>query len=524
MKKYLLFVFAVATVTFSANAQTVTFSQQVAPIIYNHCTNCHRPGEIAPFSLTNYNEVKSWGGMIQYTTGIKYMPPWKAEEGYQNYQHQNYLTTAEIQTLSDWVDQGMVQGDPNQEPPLPVFPTGSQVGTPDLVVSFAQSYTHVGNNVDEYRYFAIPTGLTQDTDLIALELRPGNKKIVHHCLVWGDTTGQAMADDAATPEYGYESGTGSAAAGLNNQLPGYVPGQKPILYTNGIGMRLRAGTDLKLQMHYAPSSTDETDSSTINLFFAHQPVTRYVKSYVMLPLPSVLTNGPFIIQANTVKKFHGTWTVPEDVSMLGIAPHMHLLGQNWEVFAVKPNGDTVNLVKINEWDFNWQGTYNFKSLIHLPQGTVIHASAEYDNTSNNIHNPHNPPQTISWGEKTSDEMYYLPLIYLSYQQGDENVVFDDATGIADNKYYTVKDALYPIAPNPASDVVKAGFTIAEGTNLTLKLYNLNGQVVTTIADNQYYLPGLHTTEINVAQLPAGFYTLALDTKDKHQVQKLVVTH
>ncbi|MEO7177102.1 MAG: T9SS type A sorting domain-containing protein, partial [Saprospiraceae bacterium] len=491
--------------------QTVNYSEHIAPIIYKHCTSCHRPGEIAPFSLTNYDQVKSWSGLITYVTEIKYMPPWKADPAFQHYQKENYLEDSEIQLIADWVEQGTPQGNPALEPPLPVFPNGSQIGNPDLVLSFAQSYLHQGTGVDEYRYFVIPTGLTEDKDLVALEIRPGNKKIMHHCLVWGDTTGTAASDDAKTLEYGYESGSSTNLDEINNQLPGYVPGQKPVLYTNGIASKLYKGTDLKLQVHYAPTNADETDSTSINLFFAKQPATRYVQNYVMLPLPNILTNGPFIIFPNTVKEFHGQIPIPEDVSMLGIAPHMHKLGQHWLVYAVTPNNDTINLVKINEWDFNWQGAYYFKQLIKIPKNSILHAYAEYDNTSANVNNPNDPPKAISWGEKTSDEMYYLPLLYLNYQPGDENIVFDETTAIEDLPFYQVNDQLYPVAPNPASGMVQVGFTLRNGQSISLTLLNMDGKVVQQIVKKQFHQAGLHTRQLDVSQLPSGMYALVLES-------------
>ena len=524
MRNSLVFL-CLLTFPVTVQSQSVNFSEHIAPLIYNHCTSCHRPGEIGPFPLTNYSEVASWGPMIQYVTDIGYMPPWKPEIGYQQYRNENYLTAAEVQKIADWVNQGMPQGDPALEPPLPIFPSGSQVGNPDTVLTFAQSYLHLGNNEDEYRYFVLPTGLIQDRDLVALEIRPGNKSIVHHTLVWQDTTGQAAAEDAATPEYGYEGNTGSAGlSGLNSQLPGYVPGVKPIVYTDGIGYRLFAGSDLKIQMHYAPTVTDEYDSSSINLFFAPQPVTRYLKSHVMIALPGVLTNGPFIIPANQVKVFHGQYTVPTDISMVGIGPHMHMLGQYWKVYAVKPNGDTIPLININEWDFNWQGGYNFRSLLPLPAGSVIHAYAKYDNTNNNINNPNNPPQLVTWGENTSDEMFYLPLLFLDYQTGDENITFNDSTGITGLASLISSDKLYPIHPNPGSGIVKIGFTLERGDIVSLKVMDVNGRLVNTIIRNQFCLPGFHTNELDVSTLPTGIFNVVLETSGGRYAQKLIVRH
>jgi hypothetical protein len=220
-----LFLFAFCYV---GNAQT--FSEQVAAIIYTHCSNCHRPGEIGPFPLTNYEEVKDRAFTIKHVTESRYMPPWKPDPKYRNFQHENYLTDAEISILGKWVDAGMPQGDPSKEPRFPNFPSGSQIGIPDLVVSFAQKYVHKGDGRDEYRYFVLPTNLTEDKELVALEMRPGNTKIVHHTLFWADNTGAARAEDAKTPEYGYTGGGCKCSKGVSNcrdtfldKSPTYIP-------------------------------------------------------------------------------------------------------------------------------------------------------------------------------------------------------------------------------------------------------------------------------------------------------------
>jgi hypothetical protein len=506
-------------------AQAVNYSEHIAPIIYKNCTTCHRPGEVGPFSLTNYTEVAAYSKMIKYVTAIKYMPPWKADVEFQRFQGENTLTASQIKQIGDWVDAGTPRGDANLEPKLPVFPKGSQVGIPDKVVSFKKKYTHKGNNIDEYRYFVLPTGLTEDKDLIALEVRPGNIPVVHHTLVWADTTGAAAKEDAKTPEYGYESPQNNTFDVIDAQLPGYVPGQRAILMSHGIAQRLKKGSDLKLQMHYAPTPTDETDSTTINLYFAKQPAKRYIKSKVMLPFFGGLVNGPFSIPANTVKEFHGIYTFTEKASLLGISPHMHKLGQRWIVYAVTPTKDTINLIRIKEWDFNWQGEYNYKKPIILPKGTVVHAYAKYDNTTKNPVNPFSPPKLITWGEGTSAEMFYLPLMYVSYQAGDENIVFEgNSTAANDPRFYTIGTELYPIAPNPASSNVKLGFTLVADTNVALNVYNMNGQLVKSLINNRLYATGLHTIDMDVSNESNGLYLVVLEANGQKYTQKMMVSH
>jgi hypothetical protein len=296
------------------------------------------------------------------------------------------------------------------------------------------------------------------------------------------------------------------------------------VYSNGLYQTLHAGSDLKLQMHYAPTTTDETDSSSINIFFENEPAQRPLKSTIMLPFGNVLVNGPFVIPANTKREFHGRITFPTAVSLYSVSPHCHKLGTHWKVFAVKPNGDTIPLIQIKEWDFNWQGSYQYKKLIALPAGSVVHAFAGYDNTTQNPFNPHNPPQTITWGQGTAEEMYYLPITYLNYQAGDENIVFEDSIATANGvKIKGVSDKLYPVHPVPANDKITIGYTLKTSGKVSVAILGMDGKQVLDIEQNSYHLPGYHTREIQVSALPAGIYLLELKKGSDRQVQKLVIS-
>ncbi|MEL6591990.1 MAG: hypothetical protein AAFQ68_17985, partial [Bacteroidota bacterium] len=228
-----------------------TFSEDIAPIIYNNCTSCHRSGEIGPFPLTNYNEVASWASMIQYVTEIGYMPPWKPDREYSSFVGESGLNEQEIQLIADWVNAGSPQGDPSLEPPLPNFPSGSQLGTPDTVLTMAEEYIIPGNNEDEYRVFVLPTGLTEDKEIAAIEFRPGNTKAVHHALIAYEINGQAAALDAQSPGYGYEA-FGDFGVPTQGNFTGYTPGIQSVKFPEGIGSILPAGADLLIQVHYAP--------------------------------------------------------------------------------------------------------------------------------------------------------------------------------------------------------------------------------------------------------------------------------
>jgi hypothetical protein len=503
------FLVLIALLTNLVNTSAQNFADNVASIIFNHCSNCHRPGEIGPFSLTNYEEAKDWGQTIKHVTQSKYMPPWKPDPAYRNYQHENFLSDAEISTITKWVDSGMPEGDPSKTPAFPNFPKGSQIGTPDLTLSFATKYTHKGNFRDEYRYFVLPTNLTEDKDLIALEMRPGNTKVVHHTLFWADATGKARVADAATPEYGFEGGVQSVL--LGDQLPGYVPGQKPNVYNNKMGQKITKGSDLVLQMHYAPTGVDETDSSSVNLFFAKTPAQRVVRNYIMLP--NALVNGPFEIQPGEVKEFHGVFKVPFKVSLLGIWPHCHMLGKKWEVYATTPTGEKINLIKISDWDFNWQGGYYFKNLVVLPTGSEIHAFATYDNTVDNPVNPNNPPKKIAWGEGTSDEMFYLPLSYVIYAPGDEQIVLNaEDPNFESHGIKNISSKTYPVYPNPVEDQIKFSFTLDKTQEIRIDLCNSEGKLVQVMVENKKFLQGQHIEQLNLKNISTGNYLLRLHTK------------
>jgi hypothetical protein len=204
---------------------------------------------------------------------------------------------------------------------------------------------------------------------------------------------------------------------------------------------------------------------------------------------------------------------------------MHKLGKYWTVFAITPTNDTINLIKIKDWDFNWQGDYAFKKPIILPKGTVVHAFAKYDNTKDNPVNPNSPPKLITWGEGTSEEMFYLPLTWVSYQAGDENLVFEaNSTAANDPRFESIGTELYPIAPNPASANIKVGFTLAQEANISLQLYNANGQLIRKMIDNRLYANGLHTFDLDISSETNGLHILVLEANGKQFSQKLMVQH
>ena len=432
--------------SFVGQAQSVTFHAEVAPIIYAHCTECHRVGEIGPMPLTTYDEVFVYGEFIEYVTATDYMPPWTPDDTYSHFVGERVLTDDEKATLSAWVAAGKPEGDPADNPGIPAFPEGSQIGTPDMVLPMAEPYTHGGDMTDQYQVFVLPADPDNDLAIRALEVRPGNRTVSHHAILGLDVTGTAVNLDAQDPEPGYESFGGFGFSAESNFFGAWVPGALTLEYPPGIGRVIPAGADLLLQMHYGPSPIEETDLTEVNVFFAEEPIEREVETGIMGPQH---LDQFFFLPANQERTFHGTMDVAADLSLLSVAPHCHLIGVYWEVYATSPNNqDTIPLISIPSWDFNWQGFFTFPTLTKIPAGYTLHGIASYDNTSANPFNPNDPPQNVTFGEGTTDEMFFVFFDYVLYEEGDELIALgpsDDVPCVGDltgDGVVSVEDMLY----------------------------------------------------------------------------------
>ena len=405
--------------TYQGWSQDVTFHADVAPIIYQHCTSCHRSGEIAPMPFTTYGEVAPYGEFIEFVTSTGYMPPWSPDPAYSHFVGENVLSPEQIETLAAWVDAGKPEGNPADNPGLPDFISGSQIGTPDLVLPMAEPYDHGGDMTDQYQVFVLPTGFDDATAISALEVMPGNSKVAHHAILGLDISGTAAQLDAADPAPGYESFGGFGFDAESSFFGAWVPGALSVAYPPGIGRTIPAGADLLLQMHYGPTPVPESDLSEVNVFLSDTPIEREVYTAIMGPQH---LDAPFILPPGQVSHFHGTLPVTADVSLLSIAPHCHLIGSSWLVYATSPdNQDTIPLISIPEWDFNWQGFFTFPHLTKVPQGYTLHGEATYDNTANNPFNPNDPPAWVTFGEATGDEMFFVFIDLVLYEEGDESI-------------------------------------------------------------------------------------------------------
>ena len=309
----LLAALTAALAPLAASAQAVTFAEHIAPLVYTHCSGCHHVGDVAPFPLMSYQDVVQHAHTVQLATSSGYMPPWKADHTYSHFLDENVLTATQKQQITDWVADGMPRGNPALEPAPPTFAPGSSLGVPDQTVSVAQAFTHQGNGMDMYQVFVIPVTLPADRDLTAVEFRPGNRQIVHHAIIAIDTTGQARARDLAQPGPGYTSFGGFGFTPTTDNLAGWVPGARARAFPPGMSKKLFRRADLIVQVHYGPTSVTQTDSSSINLFFAPPPTPGGPTPREVRTVPIsvfALTNGPFVIPANQVKTFNARFTAP----------------------------------------------------------------------------------------------------------------------------------------------------------------------------------------------------------------------
>ncbi len=422
-------------------APVVTFARDIAPLVHANCTPCHRPGSAGPFSLISYQDVAKRARMIQRVTSSRYMPPWPADPSYRHFVGEKYLSEAQIQLIRDWVAAGAPLGDPELLPPPPSYPTGSVLGEPDLVLEMDSAFHIEGKNRDRFLFAKIPYALPRDTFIRAIEFVPGNTKVVHHVnahlISYAPGAKQNVFEGArvvdreqvpvqqAYPQLGLLNDDGTYPA-LTPLVCNYLPGVEPAVYPEGVGgYQLAAqGAILLNDLHYGPSPVDTFDRSRFNLFFAPAAPKRPTLEIQLGTLGISDIVPPLIIPPDTVMTFRTRALIQQDISLLTINPHMHLLGKTFLAYALPPSGDTIPLIRIPEWDFRWQYFYTFEHMLHLPKGTRIEVEATFDNTRDNPFNPFDPPQTVAGRDgsmRTTDEMLQFIMTYLPYQKGDEEI-------------------------------------------------------------------------------------------------------
>jgi hypothetical protein len=426
---------------FYAYSQKVTYDN-VYDIIDKKCVVCHRNNGYAPFSLETYNDIAKRSSFIKQVISTGYMPPWKSNNHYRSFANDKSLTDEEKTLLIKWIDSGVRNGKDRSMAAERKFGVGSQLNKkPDLVLSMKEAFKVPPINQNIYICYKIPFELPHDTFVQTIEFVPGNKAVVHHA----SYQILEVADDVnvfAGPNYfQYDADTLSRVKddhdyryfgliGKYEQMPieryhnGWLPGTSVQQYPQNIGFKMpKKGVLLIRNFHYSPTAIPQIDLSKFNVFFSKQPPERTL-SFAAFKPRNPTPDGKWYIKANDSNfkaninvKFHN------DVSLLNINPHMHRLGKYFLAYAITPQHDTIRLIEIPKWDFNWQEFYRFKSMVKIPAGSILHAEAVYDNSQRNPENPYYPPQDVlfEWGMNDDSEMMRLVLLYLPYQEGDEAI-------------------------------------------------------------------------------------------------------
>ncbi len=413
-----------------SSAGQPTFSKDVAPIFYAHCTSCHRPGEIAPMSLLTYADARPFARSIATQVSQGTMPPWHAEAAHGTFANDRRMSAAEKDTLLQWVASGAIEGAPVDLPSQPEYPDGWTIGQPDAVLSMAEDYPVPAAGTLDYKYFEVPTSFTEDKWIQAYEVKPGEPSVVHHLIVYARPPRRAPQPGAAPrpaagppPERPFTFAPGMGLppeararmahedvpndrpvpqSGLGAFVGGFAPGQNVRIYQEGTAMRLPAGATLIFQMHYTANGTATTDRTTIAFRFADGPPRHEV-------LTISLVNQNFTLPAGVPDtRVDAQMTFNRDATVWSILPHTHVRGRAWEVEVTYPDGRSEIVLSVPNYDFNWQTDYVFSEPLKLPKGAVLRTSAWYDNSPANRSNP-DPTADVFWGDQTWEEMQFTAM-------------------------------------------------------------------------------------------------------------------
>lgn len=423
--------------TLKIKAQDITYNSNVRHIIQRGCVNCHRADGYAPFSLETYRDVVKRKQFIRYVVDKKIMPPWKANAHYRDFANNLSLPDSAVQILLKWIDNGCKEGKPAQVTSTHI--NENKRALPDLVLPMKAPFTVPGINRNIYICYKIPFELPHDTFVKSIEFIPGNKSVVHHAsyqilevdddvdlhtgpdyFVFDEDTLNRVRDDHDYRYFGLLSKSGKQPREMYHG--GWLPGTSAQVYPPYIGFRLpRRGVLLIRNFHYSPTPVEQKDLSRFHIYYSPFPPDRTIGFAAFKPR-NPAPDGKWYIKAGD-SAFHAHINVRfhNDVSVLNINPHMHRLGKYFNAYAITPSGDTIKLVEILQWDFNWQEFYRFKTMVKIPAGSVLHADAIYDNSAANPDNPYSPPQNVlfEWGMNDDSEMMRLVLLYLPYLEGDE---------------------------------------------------------------------------------------------------------
>ncbi len=426
-----------------ALAQDVTFTRDIAPIVFKSCASCHRKGGPAPFALTTYDEVRRRATQIATVTRSRFMPPWKVEPGVGHFVGQDPLTDSQIAQLETWARSGAPPGDAGVLPPLPDLPDGWLLGKPDLIVKPPKPFTLQAQPTDAFRIFAIRLPVTKRTYVRGIEFRPGNARVVHHANIRIDRTAATRQLDDADPLPGYDGLMPRSAEYPDGHFLGWTPGQVAPLVSPDLAWTLEPGSDLVVQLHLQPSGAVEQVQPEIGLFFSDRPPTR---------TPTILRLGSQAIEIPPGEPryvIRDAYTLPVDVDLLAVQPHAHYRAREIRGTAHLPDGTSRLVLHITDWDFRWQHVYREVTPIRLPKGTRLSMEYTYDNSAENVRNPQLPPARVFWGQRSKDEMGDLWFQLLATNDRDRQVMSEQITTKMTTEDIAGYETMLRVDPNDA---------------------------------------------------------------------------
>jgi len=397
-------------------AQDVTFTRDIAPIVFNSCVSCHRSGGPAPFGLVTYDDVRRRAAQIAEVTRTRFMPPWKVEPDVSQFVGQHPLTEHDIALIDAWLRAGTPQGLARDLPPMPAWPDGWLLGQPDLIVKPAESFILQAQPNDAFRIFAIRVPVGKRTYVRGIEFHPGNARVVHHANIRIDRTSATRQLDEADPLPGYDGLMPRSAEYPSGHFLGWTPGQVAPLVPPELSWTLEPGSDLVVQLHLQPTGAVEHVQPEIGFFFSDRAPAR---------TPTILrlgSQGIDIAPGESRFVIRDAYTLPVDVQLLATQPHAHYRAREILGVADLPDGTSRQVMHIKDWDFRWQHVYREVTPIRLPKGTRLSMEYSYDNSAANVRNPQLPPARVFWGQRSKDEMGDLWFQLLADNERDRQLM------------------------------------------------------------------------------------------------------
>jgi tetratricopeptide (TPR) repeat protein len=398
---------------------SLVFTKDVAPIVFNKCASCHHAGEIGPFPLVSYVDVQKRSKQIVQVIQSRFMPPWSAAPGYCTFEGDRSLGVEEIGPIAQWAAEGCREGNPSDLPALPEFPQGWKLGPPDLVLTMAEPYPLAADAKDVYRKFVLRVPIKERRYVRAYDFDPGNRKVVHHAMIRIDSTGWSRYLDQQDPLPGFEGTMMGGDQSPDGMLMGWSPGSTPPRTSGAFTWTLDPGTDFVLELHLNGTGKPETIQSSLALYFTSTPPETH-------PCLVQLQNGSIDIPPG--KKDYvveDEYVMPVDAHAIDCWPHAHFLCREMQCYADLPDGTKTWLLRIKDWDFNWQNSYTYAKPVLLPRGTKLRLRLEYDNSADNPRNPHVPPRRVHFGRKSEDEMGEVTFELLARSEIDAMVLRND---------------------------------------------------------------------------------------------------